>query len=65
MQVTVEQAIKTLKALQGLRNSIVENISYATQISGEDTDLYIKQLLNADKSIEKLLESINMYEIKS
>jgi len=59
------EIIEALKVADEHRGSIVKNISYARQISGEDDKQYREALVKADDVCNKLLSQLEKYKIVS
>ena len=57
------EIMEAFKVASKHRDSIADNISYACQISGENTDQYRQGLEKADQTCELLMKQIEKYKL--
>ena len=63
--VTHNQLMDAMDRIMVHRQGVVKNITYASQISGEDIFQYRKQLKIIDDTYNELLEKVKSYKIRT
>ena len=61
--VSHNELMEALKVVSDYRSSIIENISYANQVSGENIEQYRQELAKADQTCNVLMKQIENYKL--